>query len=317
MEADENSRSARVVPIKRRRIHEVVHHDVQIPISVEIADSGPLRHGIHGEAPSLGNFFKSGIPTVAEGQVGRRQLGEGFDHFGDLRRRLQGAAPLGLGDAPRAVAILEIAPLSIGDEQVLEPIQVDVQDHRPPGPFAGFHPSLPGDIRPGAIAAVELQDVPLDLGPIRKPSGLAHHRGHARRLSLPPGPVATEHVHGEEIDMAIAIEIAEVDAHGKRGIAPQGHYRQFAKAQAMIWSRLVNPDAVRGVQVVADIQVGFPVARHILEARTQTPVPRRGQQGFAGRVQKGAVGPRGPHKTTPPLVQEHRVDFTHFDHLTA
>ena len=265
----------------------------------------------------MGDVLEGGIPAVSKGHVGCRQLGKGSNHRGNGGRCLEITTPLSLGNAPRTVPVLEIAPLAVGNQQVLVSIEIHIQNHRTPRPFTGLDTRLPGDVRPSAVPPIELQDIPLDLGPIGGSAGQSQHGGHARRLGVPPGPIAAEHIDGEEIDMPVAVQVPEIDSHGEGRIAPQCPGRQFPEAQGVIRTRLVHPNPIRGVQVIADIQVGLSIPVHVLEANGQPPIPAWRCQSFARGVQKAPPNPGDRNKTASPVVEEKYVFLPHFDHLST
>ena len=162
-----------------------------------------------------------------------------------------------------------------------------------------------------------MQDIPLDLSPIGGSAGQAQQGGHARRLGVPPGPIAAEHIDGEEIDLPVAVQVPKIDSHGEGRIAPQCPGRQFPEAQGVIRTRLVHPNPIRGVQVIADVQVGFSILVHVLEANGQPPIPGWRCQGFARDVQKAPPNPGDRNKTSSPVVEKKHVFLPHFDHLST
>ena len=134
---------------------------------------------------------------------------------------------------------------------------------------------------------------------------------------MTPGPITAEHIDGEEIDLTVAVQVPEIDSHGEGRVAPQCPGRQFPEAQGVIRTGLVHPNPIRGVQVIADVQVGPSIPVHVLETSGQSPIPGWRCQGFARGVQKAPLDPRGRNKTALSVVEKKHVFLPHFDHLST
>src|SRR5439155_18385098 len=114
-----------------------------------------------------------------------------------------------------------------------------------------------------------------------------------------------KHVEDKEIVETVAIEIGEVDPHGKpRGLAEsKPRYRaEFARA-------LVDPDSIGGKEIVAHINVGQAVAVDVPEHCRETPIVRRLRQRFAVFVEKRAAGKGDRDEICSALIAIKNVRF--------
>src|SRR5437762_11469257 len=82
---------------------------------------------------------------------------------------------------------------------------------------------------------------------------------------------ATEHVEHKEIIQAIPIEIREINSHGKHARVSQRRFRNRSKPPLPV----IDPDAIFGGEIIADIYIRRAVAVDIVKHHGQAPVVRR------------------------------------------
>ena len=90
------------------------------------------------------------------------------------------------------------------------------------------------------------------------------------------------------------------------------HRRRRGPKTHVAATTLVEPNPIGRLEIIADIQVGFPIAIEITKLRRQPPFKRRMREGFARRVQKGPLSPRHRHPSVAPVIPVKDIGFTEF-----
>ena len=137
------------------------------------------------------------------------------------------------------------------------------------------------------------------------------HRGRPVEQGQPPHRVGAEHVEHGEVPAPILVEVGEIDPHGKQTRMPHHRRRRGPEAHVAA-TALVEPNPIGRLEIVADVQVGFPIAIEITKLRRQPPFKRRMREGFARRVQKGPLGPRHRHPPGASIIPVKDIGFTEF-----
>src|SRR6266498_2569006 len=78
-------------------------------------------------------------------------------------------------------------------------------------------------------------------------------------------------------------------------------------------SAVIYPDAVRRVEVVADVDVRRPILVHVAEHDRQTPIPRNSPQRLSRFIHEDPVGPWYWHEMTFTVVQIQNIRFPQFE----
>ena len=99
--------------------------------------------------------------------------------------------------------------------------------------------------------------------------------------------------------MPIPVDIGEVDPHGKCARIPQGRPRYRPKPALAI----VEPNAIRREQIVANINIRSSVLIHIAEHHRQPQVPRLGRERLSLLVHENPIGPGYRRKTSSPIIE--------------
>ncbi len=92
-----------------------------------------------------------------------------------------------------------------------------------------------------------------------------------RLLSHAHAAMAAEHIEHENVVVTVAIDVGKIDAHGKKSQLAKRQARQRAKSAFA----LVDPDAVGRVKIIADVEIGKPIAVDIAEHHREPPIKRR------------------------------------------
>ena len=124
--------------------------------------------------------------------------------------------------------------------------------------------------------------------------------------------VAAEHIDDEEVNVAVAIDVREIDPHRKGARVAQCKTRQSAEFPPAV----IDPDAVRREQVVADINVRRTVAVEVVKLRRETPVPRRVGQRHPIFIEERTVRERPRLEMSSAVVEIQDIRFAEFQHVT-
>ena len=151
--------------------------------------------------------------------------------------------------------------MAVRNEQVLPSIQIDVQEERCPGPFGSGESGKLRNFGVGSVAAIEEECVHAVLRPIIDEARDRHWDGAIGLLSHADAATAAEHIEYENVVVTVAVNIGEIDAHGKEGELPKRQARQGAKFTVT----LVDPDAVRRIEIVADVYIRQAIAVDVAE----------------------------------------------------
>src|SRR5262249_39931924 len=111
------------------------------------------------------------------------------------------------------IGVHEIPAIAGPDQDVLVAVEIDVEEHGRPAPPGGIDSGQLGDLSKGAVAPVQEKRVALDLGPVGKDARSLRKRGVSWDLRLERTSVAAQHVDLEQIDVAVPVDVAEIEGH--------------------------------------------------------------------------------------------------------
>ncbi len=250
---------AGVVAINERFVVDVVHHQVEGPVAVEIAVRGAVREVGRGETPGGALVGEREIAVVVERVVG--QLGRG--HRPDEAHEIHVAATRRLAhrlvvrQEGHVILRRDVFGEPVRDEDVFLAVEIEIRDQRAPGPVGAGHAGHLSDVCEPAVAVVQLQHVAHELVVIALTQlGLIHVPALERRRRLEPAVVLGQHVGGVDVGPAVVVHVGDVEAH--REVADGGrlavqHFGEGAVA-------LVDVEVVAFEEVVRDVDVGPAVA---------------------------------------------------------
>ena len=121
---------------------------------------------------------------------------------------------------------------------------------------------------------------------------------------------AGQHIRHKNIIVPIPIEIAEIYPHGRAAGMTKREPIDRPKSAAT----RINPNAVRGDVVIANVEVGNAIAIQVPEHDRQSPVPV-GPNGFAFLVHKHARFELNRSEMPVPIVAVQSVNFGQLPHF--
>ena len=155
-----------VVAQHERRFVQSRDHHVPVPVAVEVRRRDPVAHvGLRPVSPLPGPVDEGAVAEIAEGKVPQPEWRKHSEFLAPVD--LDAAGPQRLLRVP----VERVPPVSVRDQQVLVTVEVDVEEHRAPGPFRGVEPGGARRLGPRPVAAVELQSVPVGRHPRRVSAG--------------------------------------------------------------------------------------------------------------------------------------------------
>src|SRR5438552_10350914 len=99
--------------------------------------------------------------------------------------------------------------------------------------------------------------------------------------------ISAQHLADKHVIQSITIDIRHVHSHRRSWDLSNGQAIDCPESTLP----LIDPDPVRGPEVITYIQVRLAIVVEIMEHRTQSPVERRVSQRLAVFIQKGALRP--------------------------
>jgi hypothetical protein len=268
VEADGDAGCVTGVEINAGGILEVVQDEIQITVAIEVGEGEALGDAGGMKAPGAADFLEGAIAAVAKGEVGGFEGREAADPSEDIALG-QGAVGSGGFHTIGPVGVLEIAEDAVADEEVLKTVEVHVEEDGLPGPIGGFDTGELADFGVGTIATIPLESVATDLETVDDQAGGDGSDGGAfAELHMTFAMVGAEHVGDEEVEVAVAIEVGTIDAHGRGGDGGHGVIGEGLETAVAE----TDPDSVWGGEIVADIEVRGAVAIEIAELDSEAPV---------------------------------------------
>ena len=296
-----NSRPTRVVPIDSGHAVQLVHHHVHVPIVVQIRQAHSVRHAFISKSPFLPHFLKA---QPAHVPVQRLRLGTSGIHQEFLGNLILAVRAIGL-DAGIGIQILSVEEVSGGHQDVLKPIQVDIQKDRRPRPSGGFQADEMRQLGVSAITATEMEGIPIELRTHAcrlEITGFGHDsraENHALTMS------SIQHIRDEEIVVTVAIQVADIDGHREGWGGAQGHGVERSKVTRAV----IDPDSIGALEIVADVKVRTAVAIEIAEQSGLAPVARGASEGDPEFIAEDPVGPGDRLKPGVAEIQVQHVRF--------
>jgi len=172
--------------------------------------------------------------------------------------------------------------MPVAHQQILVAIEVHIQEGGAPGPVGRRHARVVRDLGIGAIPSVEKQDVAPDSRSLGVGlQGVLHRRERRVQLCHAEGMNGAEHVRDEEVLATVTVEV-----RGHREEA--GATQRLPSHQLKPPSAVVQPESIRGLEIVADVNVGKAILVEVPDAHRQTEIPQRRGQRRAALKPEGA-----------------------------
>src|SRR5436309_2502056 len=121
--------------------------------------------------------------------------------------------------------------------------------------------------------------------------------------------MTAEHVAHKKIVQPIAVNIGEIDSHRIMTGAANGKLRQSAEVAMPV----IDPDSIRGLKIVAHIDVRKAVAIEVVEHDREAQIPRRAFERFALLSQKRPIRPRHWRENSLAVIEVKHVRLAQFD----
>ena len=152
------TQSIGIVPVHKGGHIDVVDHQIQIAVVVQIPISGTVGKTGFGQAPLLGFVLKGKIALIGKCVVGDGLGGHGIDHFGDyapffLHQVLYIA---GIGVEVDVILVGEVAQEPVGYKNVFLAVVVEIGHESAPAPIGSKNPRHTANFTKSTIAVVAL-----------------------------------------------------------------------------------------------------------------------------------------------------------------
>ena len=298
-----------LVAVELGRSIQRVEHQIEVAIAVEVGRSHALLDSRGIESPGLGDILEGEVSPIAEGRVGGVEPREQTPHLQQFTRARASPRPLGLGPGGD-IHIEHVHLVTIGDQQVFVTVQIDIHEHRGPGPLAGAEPGQSADLGEGAVAPSQKEGVVGELGAIVPDPRLVIPRWHPIHLEAPTAMLPTEHVQHQEVVHTVPIDIGRIDAHGEGAGMTQRQRGRRAEANRATRGSLVDPETVFRLEIVADVEVRPSIARQVPEQHAQSPILGSRIERATRGGREGSPGPRNLGKTATAIVEIQRIDLS-------
>ena len=201
---------------------EVVDDEVGKAIAIEVGEGEALVDASGIEAPRGGGLLERGVAVVSKGADGEVEFW--IEPVVLHQFAGEGALSIGVGggtgpgvlhglDPGLGVVVLDVAEMAGPDEEVVVAVEVDVEEDGGPGPVGGGEVGEGGDFGIGAVAAGEEERIAHDLPAfvIEADGRGARHLGES--LAFSHLRIPADHVDDDEVEMPVAVDVGEVDAH--------------------------------------------------------------------------------------------------------
>ena len=173
-----------------------------------------------------------------------------------------------------AVDVHRVKAEPVGDQDILEAVEIDVHEGRRPRPVARLEPGVVGHLQPGAVTPRHQQRVAVVARAVVKLANRSRDRFSLVEMNEPAHLLPGEHVEHQHVVVAVEVDVGKVDAHRRATRVAHGQPRHRPKPTAPV----VYPKPVGVAEVVAYIQVRREVAVDIAERHGKSPVARGGKR---------------------------------------
>ncbi len=238
---------------------DVVHHQIQRAVVVQVHVRGAGRESRLGQAPRLGHVGKGEVPVVAIRVAGNRHV----RHLLEQRGELLVGHPVGdrcldltVGHEGQEVHVVRPTVDAGRHQQILVAVVVQVGEQRRPAPVGRVHTREVPNLAESPLTAVEVQDVFRHLRMKTRPA-FQNIDGpvvgvDGRLEDLLP---CRQHVEHHDVRSAVIVDVGGIDAHG--GAARMTHRRLEGLGERAV--TVVDVDEVTLVEIVGDEQIGTAV----------------------------------------------------------
>ncbi len=260
---------ARVVAIDRGFLVDVVHHEVQRPVAVQVAIRGTIGESRRIQSPGRASVREGQITPIPERVVRQLRRAHDLDEshevdplpFGRGHHRL-------ISGQKRDVALRGHVPQdAVRDVDILVTVQIVVRDQRAPAPVRPRHAGHLADLAERPVAVVQLEHVAHELVVIVVLQlGLVGIPCVERGRHLEPVLVLRQHVEHVDVGPAVVVDVRGVEPHRRE--ADGRHLRLERLGERSV--AIVDVEVIPLEEVVRDVDVRPAVAIQVAHGHTQT-----------------------------------------------
>ena len=288
-----DARRRGVVAHHECRRAEAIDNDVQVAIAVKIGDGDAVRDvSLDTKTPHRADVLERHVAAIAKRDVlerERRELPFDFLPGHVVQSILQPLLHVGIHDVPQ---------MSVGDQDVLPAVEIDVHEDRAPRPATRLHTGGRGHFGEGAVTTIEKKRIALLLQGQLHLARMLRQRRVRRNLRFFAPRIICHHIRLKQIRSTIAVHVGDVDAHRRTA---RGALRHPVR-EAEISEAIVEPDLIEIFEVVRDVQIWRPIAIQIDELGRQTERLELLRDGFACRITKARRRHRDAREMPGPVV---------------
>ena len=206
----------RVIAVHQHVRVEATHDDILVAVVVEITQRNAVANVFRLKPPVCADLCKAQPAGVAIHHVRHGERREEENLFARLRHRQLAE----LGRALDSVKILRIKRMPVGNQQILQPVEVDVHECRAPSPLGGGHATVIRGLHVGVVAAVHEQRVAVnDRAVDELVDRLGERVGNADLRHLQQ-VLRAHHVGDKKIVVPVAVDVGEVHRHREIAAMP-------------------------------------------------------------------------------------------------
>ena len=251
-----------------RRI-DVVHHQIELAIAIEVGVRGAVRKARLFQPPLFRLVGECQVAVVAEQVIG---LFPRVDVLEQLPRAFFVSLPPCAARGALVIQVVHRLGITIADEDVLETIIVEVGKEGAPAPIRGGYAGHACDVAEDDIAllrdaVVQLKDVDVEVvakSALAVLQNVIEGRESAHPLSMTH--VWRHHVHLHDVGPPVVIEIRDVHAHARNAgmLQPLGG---LVRERAV---PVVDIQDVIGRPVVGDVDVGPAISIQVSNGHAES-----------------------------------------------
>jgi hypothetical protein len=308
LESDGDPRGEGGVFVNAGEAIEVVDHDIEIAVVVEVAEGNPLGHFVGGEAPVVADILEGEVAPVAEGDVRRIESVEhgAEPQLFEFREALLVFQHLGaVGD----IDVHHVAFVAGGENDVFVAVEIDVDQDRAPGPTGCLRLAVPPNLGISAVATIQTERVAGVLRAVVDGADFEEDRRNVSNAQLPAGVLLHHHVRDKNIHEPVTVEVADIDSHGEQAGVAQREPGDGAEPTVA----LIDPDPVGRLEVVGDVKVRGTVTVEIAEHGGEPPIVEILLERPALLIQERALGERYGREPKAAFIAEQQIGFPIFD----
>ena len=276
------------VLVDRGRRVDVIDHEVELAVVIEIRIGRAIRKAPSIHAPLLGHVRERQVTLVPK-QVVREVV------TGQLLQESQRPAIVSGPARPEhgrlVIEIVDRLGIAVGDEDVLVPIVIEIGEQSTPAPVRVRDARQAADLAEDDVsvlgeAVAQLQRVDVEV--IAESPGMQLHATAVGEVPAHPfasGQARRHHVHLNNVGPAVVVEVGDVDPHPREaGVLEPSRGLVGERAIAV-----VDVEDIVGRDVVRDVDVGSPIPVEVGDGHAESITDLSQDAGLLGYVRERSV----------------------------